>query len=65
MQSLIGNAQAKSPLAELSMQSTVCFMLKELENFRYQEIAEIVKIEREEVKKSIAHARSVLLKKVA
>ena len=62
---LLKNGPEETTFAELNVQSTLCFLLKELENFRYQEIAEIMKIEREEVKQNIAQARNVLLKKVA
>ena len=59
---LLEKGQVRNPYG---LKATVCFLLKELENFRYQEIAEMVQITREEVKHHIAEVRGALLQKIA
>ena len=52
-------------LTQLSTKTTLCFLLKELTDFRYVEIAELMGVDKNEVKNNIAAIRTELLKKAA
>lgn len=59
------NHGSGNSLGDHSIAATLCFLLKEIGSFRYNEIAALTGLEPSEVSGNIAEVRSELLKKMA